>query len=588
MKNGDKKKILNGYHKIKLYEYISRLDLPFHAKIIYDQAYFKLNYNLDILKESRLEKYINFLYAKYPNYEKLNYLDKVKLIKNEQIRSVFLKGKSNLDNNINNALSVDLVLLKEIQLEKEGNKNKSKTKSHNSTKSVDPAKTSKNKFFNKTINNFNIKNTFYKFNIEEDLYKKSFNVNKVTKIIEKLNNKVIIWIDENYDNKENNFYYKLLNSNKKLIIYRFNNVNSAFKFICFKEEFKFKEIFIIVSGSLYPQYYNELKLKINDVIFLPICCIFTSFNKEKEIRLNKINIKGVKDPFYNKEGVKNNFMDCIQAFEKYILFYNSKLSKNFNENILESYEGCFTFEQIFSRNQIVFPFIFNEIMERENNIIPQIDIISLNNYIQNNFDQKNIQKYIIPMIYIEKLPIEILSKFFVRMYTEESLFYYSLNQSLMKKENTYDIFVKVLYKGLYIGSLHNTEEEILYRGSKISKNEIDNIRKQFEEWKKNKNNKLPKFLLYSRTFLSFTKEKAKINNFLKNYNESCYRVVFYLKNNDSIYNKYSSNADIENLSVIKNEKEVLFFPYTTFCLKNIYKGEYDNEFCIYVELDYLG
>ena len=227
-------------------------------------------------------------------------------------------------------------------------------------------------------------------------------------------------------------------------------------------------------------------------------------------------------------------------------------------------------------------------MERENNIIPQIDIISLNNYIQNNFDQKNIQKYIIPMIYIEKLPIEILSKFFVRMYTEESLFYYSLNHSLMKKENTYDIFVKVLYKGLYIGSLHNTEEEILYRGSKISKNEIDNIRKQFEEWKKNKNNKLPKFLLYSRTFLSFTKEKAKINNFLKNYNESCYRVVFYLKNNDSIYNKYSSNADIENLSVIKNEKEVLFFHYTTFCLKNIYKGEYDNEFCIYVELDYLG
>ena len=192
------------------------------------------------------------------------------------------------------------------------------------------------------------------------------------------------------------------------------------------------------------------------------------------------------------------------------------------------------------------------------------------------------------MIYIEKLPIEILSKFFVRIYTEETFFYHSLNQSLMRKENTYDIFVKVLYKGLYIGSLHNTEEEILYRGSKISKNEIDNIRKSFEEWNKNKNNKLPKFLLYSRTFLSFTKEKAKINNFLKNVNESCYRVVFYLKNNDNINNKYSSNADIENLSVLKTEKEILFFPYTTFCLKNIYKGEYDNEFCFYVELDYLG
>ena len=84
MKNGDKKKILNGYHKIKLYEYISRLDLPFHAKIIYDQTYFKLNYNLEILKGARLEKYINFLYAKYHDYEKLSYLDKVKLIKSEK------------------------------------------------------------------------------------------------------------------------------------------------------------------------------------------------------------------------------------------------------------------------------------------------------------------------------------------------------------------------------------------------------------------------------------------------------------------------------------------------------------------------
>ena len=483
---GDKKKILNGYHKIKLYEYISRLDLPFHAKIIYDQAYFKLNYNLDILKGSRLEKYINFLYTKYHNYEKLNYLDKVKLIKNEQIRSVFLKGKSNLDNKINNALSVDLVILKEIQLEKEGNKNtnKSKTKSQKTTKSVDPTKTSKNKFFNKTINNFNIKNTFYKFNKEEDLYEKSLNVNKVTKIIEKLSNNVIIWIDENYNNKENDFYYKLLSSNKKLIIYRFNNVNSAFKFICFKEEFKFKEIFIIVSGSLFPIYYKEFKSIIKDIIFLPICCIFTSFNKEREIRLHKIKIKGVNDPFYNKEGVKKNFIDCIQAFEKYTLFYNSKLSKDFDDNILGSYEGCFTFEQIFSRNQLVFPFLFNEIMEGENNIISHIDIISINNYIQNNFIHKKIQKYLIPMIYIEKLPIEILSKFFVRIYTEEILFYYSLNQSLMRKENTYDIFVKVLYKGLSLGSLHNSDEDILYRGSKMTKNEIDNIRKSFEEWNK--------------------------------------------------------------------------------------------------------
>ena len=84
------------------------------------------------------------------------------------------------------------------------------------------------------------------------------------------------------------------------------------------------------------------------------------------------------------------------------------------------------------------------------------------------------------MLYIEKLPREILSKFFVRMYTEETSFYSFMNQSLMRKENTYDTFVKVMYEGLSINSLHRSEDDILYRGSKMSKNEIDNIKKDFE------------------------------------------------------------------------------------------------------------
>ena len=281
-------------------------------------------------------------------------------------------------------------------------------------------------------------------------------------------------------------------------------------------------------------------------------------------------------------------MDCIRAFEKYILFYEAKLNKIINKNTIGNYEGCLTFELIFSKKQLIFPFLFNQIMEKRINTISNTEIISFKNFIQSNFGEIKIQKYIIPMLYIEKLPREILSKFFVRMYTEETSFYSFMNQSLMRKENTYDSFVKVMYEGLSINSLHRSEDDILYRGSKMTKNEIDNIRKSFDEWNKDKNNKLPKFLLYSRAFLSFTKEKERIKYFLKNNNNNCYRIVFILKNNKGIDNKYSSNADIENLSVIEIEKEVLFFPYTTFCLKNIYEGEYDNQHCFYIELDYLG
>ena len=42
------------------------------------------------------------------------------------------------------------------------------------------------------------------------------------------------------------------------------------------------------------------------------------------------------------------------------------------------------------------------------------------------------------------------------------------------------------------------------------------------------------------------------------------------------------------LSKYPDEKEVIFFPYTTFCLKNIFEQKYQNQNCIFIELDYLG
>ena len=163
-----------------------------------------------------------------------------------------------------------------------------------------------------------------------------------------------------------------------------------------------------------------------------------------------------------------------------------------------------------------------------------------------------------------------------------------MNKDLMKKENNYNTYVKVMYEGLLIGSLKHSKDDILYRGSRMTRNEIDNIKKSFEEWNKMEDKRLPKFLLYSRTFLSFTKIEAKIKRFLGETNEVFYGVVFILKNNKNIINKYSSNADIEYLSKYPGEKEVIFFPYTTFCLKNIFEKKYQNQNCIFIELDYLG
>lgn len=137
----------------------------------------------------------------------------------------------------------------------------------------------------------------------------------------------------------------------------------------------------------------------------------------------------------------------------------------------------------------------------------------------------------------------------------------------MKKESYFDIYVKAKYEGLYIGSLQHSNNEILYRGTRMKRNEIDNIRKSFEEWNKIGDKKLPQFLLYSRTFLSFTKVKEKLKYFIKQTDDSFYRIVFILKNNSTLSKKYSSNADIEYLSKFPDEKEVLFFPYTYILLE---------------------
>ena len=591
MKNINEAEDKKHYLKIKLFEDIQSIS----QKYPFIEMYFKDFNNLDNLNGKNLKIYINILYQRYKNYEKINYFEKVELIKTQYMRQKFKHEKHYNDK------VLDLVLLKEIQAEKELKQNKSLKK----LKSADPGKKGKNKLINNIknesiqinankINNyqplksFYIKNNLYNKNIKEN-NNNNINIvekNKTSQIIEILNNGLLIWIDENYNNSENSSYLRLLKANKNLSVFCFDNVDEAFHEITLNH--KFREIFILISGRLYPNLYIKLKDNINKITFLPIICIFTSFNLAKEIVINQNKYKEIKSLFYNKGGVKTNFIDCVKFFKEYNLFYKSNLKNIYNKEVNKSYDGCLTFEYIYSKNQLVLPFLYYETMESNINLISNSDIIIFEKFVQNTFKDEKIQKLILPMLYIKDFPREILSKFFTRMYTEQTSFFSELNKSLMKKESCFDIYVKTMYEGLYIGSLKHSNNEILYRGTRMKRSEIDDIRKSFEEWNKIGDKKLPNFLLYSRTFLSFTKVKEKIKYFIKQTNDSFYGIIFILKNNRNIMNKYSSNADIEYLSKYPNEKEVLFFPYTTFCLKNIYNQHYENQDCIFIELDYLG
>ena len=602
-----------------LFENLSSLTLafPINDNVKFIESYFKVNYNVDYLKDEKLQKYIDILLKKYKNFKSLTNLDKIKLIKDAHMHTEFSTGKFKQNNF--NPLILDFLLLKEIQVEQEKNENDIKFLKTAFLANTGKKSTKKFSFYSKDkiiqkknetiylknnkgkkINNyslekFSMKKSFYNNN-KNNTTKELTNILYISKIIEKLNDRLIIWIDENYDNEENSSYLKLIQRNKNLNLITFHNVQDAFEYIFSQKEnkineFKFREIFVLISGRLYPLYYKKLEENKNKITFLPICCIFTSYNLAKEIKIDTIKYKEIESPFYNKEGVKTNFIDCIGSFEKFISFYNQKINKisnkNVNINVNKSYEHCLTFEKIYSKKQLVLPFLFNEMMENKN-IIQNDEITDFENFILNNFKQEKIQKIIIPMLYIKDIPREIISKLFTRMYTEQTLFFAEVNKSLMKKEKIYDTFVKVMYEGLSIGSLQQSKNEILYRGAKMKKDEIENIRKLFEDWKNTEDKKLPKFLLYSRTFLSFTKSKEIINQFIGKNDDLFCGIVFLVKNNENITKKYSSNADIENLSKYPDEKEVLFFPYTTFYLKNIYEQNYENKNCVFMELEYLG
>jgi len=194
---------------------------------------------------------------------------------------------------------------------------------------------------------------------------------------------------------------------------------------------------------------------------------------------------------------------------------------------------------------------------------------------------------------IEDIPIELLSKFYARIYTCENEkdksnnFYKKLNNELRNyKHDFYLPYIKTLYKGVELESLKLAQlasNEFLYRGSKLKKKEINDI----YENKKKKIPGLPSSIIFSKVFLSFSRKEEVAMEFIpKDINIDEERVFFRLKKDDNINYSLSTHADlhIDNISVFDKEEEVLFFPFSSFSVDDI--KPVNNIY--YIELNYLG
>ena len=74
----------------------------------------------------------------------------------------------------------------------------------------------------------------------------------------------------------------------------------------------------------------------------------------------------------------------------------------------------------------------------------------------------------------------------------------------------YQTFIKILFEGLLNNYLIISEDEYLYRSSKMSKIELEKIITLFNQWKKKEDKSFPSFVLYSRCSLSFSKDPDSI------------------------------------------------------------------------------
>ena len=396
--------------------------------------------------------------------------------------------------------------------------------------------------------------------------------------------KKVIWLDENINNEENQL---LFNKLQKIFINSkgFQLLDEGFETFYKKNTKGFKIIFVIVSGKLFGKYVQKIKENINKIINIPYTYIFTS-NNFKQILLDQLIDKehilsydtkiAVNNGFYNPGGVYDSFDELLGVMKKMSKKIDSiiKIKPRIKEKM--NYEGVLTFEYLESEEDLLAPALYKDIITNE--AISEEDCIKFHQYIL-SFKEKELDNLIKNFDFFKFVPYEILSKYWARCYTIESDFYKILNNNLMKSKLSFvfKTFIKMLYTGVEINSLQSFKGQYLYRGSVINKVEIEKINSY------KKSGKLSNIVVFGKAFLSFSENKDKALKFCGKSDDSKVGILYVLENYNN--NLHESNADIQSISVFPDEKEILFFPGSSFIIKDL-KTFDENK--IEITLNYNG
>ena len=245
----------------------------------------------------------------------------------------------------------------------------------------------------------------------------------------------VIWIDSNLDNEEIKYYINQLKLLGTLKLNSFKDVNQAIKYMKFIE---FEETRIILSDSLYSEFINRFKENIVDICISPKIIIFTK-NKNEFIRNNKDYNKNI---FYSSGGIATSFNE-IKEFLK---------NNNIINKINKPDDIQLTFERIDNIDKLILPMFFKTLIDNQSiNKIEEFTNELYNKYSSNN---DKLKELLGPINSVSNIPIEILSKYYARLYTADSDFYKEINKELTTdNKNKFLPYIKILYEGVKLKSL---------------------------------------------------------------------------------------------------------------------------------------
>ena len=294
-------------------------------------------------------------------------------------------------------------------------------------------------------------------------------------IIKSKRNIKIIWLDPNIHNKENSIYYQDLyrslqfyTNNYNYYISLFTNVESLIIFI---KTIKFIETFIIISGSLYLSFIEQFKANLIKICVIPKIVVFTSDNFKLYLKTEYFEF--VEDQFFCYGGVTSNFED-IKNFifsEQNYYDYQTDINKSLFLNVKK--DNKYIFEFIDDEKKLILPTFYKVLLDTTETTFNNKNFINnlWNKYLK-DINLNYLLNFIRKFIYI---PLELLSKYYIGIYTCESRFTYDMRNNLMNNSRDYMPYIKTLYEGLENNSLKLASDKRLYSAGFLTNDEIIRI-----------------------------------------------------------------------------------------------------------------